>query len=285
MTHMAEHREFETARTRDLLLFELSRLEREFVENIEESGHQVLSVDASLTIYRWTYTLGLFNTSGQPELISIGLPSGIAGRALNAAAERMRSGVDLKKGRHRDLLGDVEVEFRAADPTWVRELMTSAKWFNGNWDFPVLQLIYPDLENRFQWEDGFTEYFRQPLLQADAPQTQSEGDFRKSRDPESSFYDWAFPDPPHTQAYLSRTVESSEEAVTFVSHDADGDWQFLGDLMSEGGGPVLSCLHHLIDRDTTLKGVADLPLGWYAERDAIGEDWRRFEHAIATKGE
>jgi len=34
-----------------------------------------------------------------------------------------------------------------------------ATWYNGNADFPVLQAVYPDLENRFPEDEGFTEYF------------------------------------------------------------------------------------------------------------------------------
>ena len=86
--------------------------------------------------------------------------------------------------------------------------------------------------------------------------------------------DWKFPDPPHTTAYLSQTVHDGSEPVTYVSHDGDdGAWQFLGDSMSAGGGPVLSCLHHPIDSDPSLAELADLPLGWCAERERPGEPW------------
>jgi hypothetical protein len=48
--------------------------------------------------------------------------------------------------------------------------------------------------------------------------------------------------------------------------------------MSEGGGPVLSCLHHPIDNDRSLEGLHDLPLNWYATRDDVDSPWERFEH-------
>lgn len=90
--------------------------------------------------------------------------------------------------------------------------------------------------------------------------------------------DWAFEDGPTTMAFLSKTVQTWEEAVTYVSHDADdGAWQFLGDRMAEGGGPVLVCLQHPVERDPSLKELADLPVGWCAERGAPGEPWIRSE--------
>ncbi len=73
----------------------------------------------------------------------------------------------------------------------------------------------------------------------------------------------------HTREFsFPQTVQIGTEPVTYVSHDAeDGAWQFLGDSMSDGGDPVISCFHHPIDRDPSLAELADLPLGWYAERE------------------
>ena len=153
-----------------------------------------------------------------------------------------------------------------------------AVWYYGGADFPVLQAVYPDLENRFPWDDGFDTAFEQPLMQFAAPMTRVEDDFWASADPTSSLFDWKFPDPPHTGVFLSETVHTGAEPVTYVSHDAeDGAWQFLGDSMSDGGGPVISCFHHPIDRDPTLAELADLPPGWYAQRDKAGEPWVRRE--------
>ena len=90
--------------------------------------------------------------------------------------------------------------------------------------------------------------------------------------------DWVFADGPTTMAFLSETVHTGEEAVTYVCHDADdGAWQFLGDRMSEGGGPVLVCLRHPVEGDPSLQELADLPVGWCAERAAPGEPWIRSE--------
>src|SRR6185437_389688 len=78
--------------------------------------------------------------------------------------------------------------------------------------------------------------------------------------------------------FLKLSTKGTED-VTYVSHDEDdGAWQFLGDSMADGGGPVISCLHHPIDRDPSLAELADLPQGWYAERAKVGEPWVRRKH-------
>jgi hypothetical protein len=105
----------------------------------------------------------------------------------------------------------------------------------------------------------------------------AEEDFRASNDPESSLFDWRFSDGPHTSVILSNAVHEGREAVNFVCHDPDDvAWQFLGDTMSDSGG-IIVCLHHPIDDDPSLKELADLPVGWYAERVAPGEPWVRRE--------
>lgn len=136
--------------------------------------------------------------------------------------------------------------------------------------------MYPDLDNRFPEEEGFNTRFAQPLMRPGAPFTEVEQDFWNSVAEVGKFKDWPFPDPPHTGVYLSNAVHEGTEAITYVSHDADdGAWQFLGDTMTDSGG-VLVCLHHPIDEDSSLVKLADLPVGWYAERSAPGGPWSRY---------
>jgi hypothetical protein len=116
-------------------------------------------------------------------------------------------------------------------------------------------------------------------MQPGAPVTRAENDFLASTDPKSSLFNWKFPDDPHARVFLSESVHKGTEPVTYVSHDTeDGAWQFLGDSMSDGGGPVISCFHHPIDCDPSLAELSDLPLGWYAQRGRVGEPWTRKKH-------
>lgn len=87
--------------------------------------------------------------------------------------------------------------------------------------------------------------------------------------------DWKFPEKRDTRAYLSNAVLKHKETITFVCHEKQA-WQFLGDSMAESGAAVV-CLHHPIDEDPSLQELADLPLGWYAERQGSGARWIRGE--------
>jgi hypothetical protein len=277
---------FETERTRNFRATALREADERTITHVEEFGCSVVNVARTDHGLGWSYTIGVFDTCGQPDLITVGLPPETAHFALNKAAGLLREGVDLAKGRHHDLVGNVDCEFRRVDPKWIAHLMNWAVWYYDGTGFPVLQAVYPDLENRFPEEHGFNKAFEQPLMQPGAAMTRIEEDFWASADPRSSLFKWKFTDSPHAQAFLSEKVHIGIEPVTFVSHDADdGAWQFLGDSMSDGGSPILTCLHHPIDRDPSLAELADLPLGWYAERGKVGEPWSRKKHAPEDRTE
>jgi hypothetical protein len=61
--------------------------------------------------------------------------------------------------------------------------------------------------------------------------------------------------------------------VLHVSHDKDGDWQFLcgGDQHGEGGSDhaAIQCLECTLARDPSLNELADLCGDWSADRDAL----------------
>jgi hypothetical protein len=271
---------FVTERTARWLAKDIDARDRGIVENIEHYGCSILHIKKGTISPVFSYTIGVYDTCGKPEIIQVGLVEKTAQFLLNEAVRRLRNGEQLTEGRHQDLIGDFDCAFRPLDPTWNGKMMTYTSWFNGNADFPALQAVWPDFKNRFPWDDGFDEDVRarQPLLYVGATQTRVEEDLWASFDRESSFFDWKFPDPPHTVAYLSQAVQSGVEAVTYVSHDIDdGAWQFLGDSMSADLPPKISCLHHPIDNDATLKELFDLPRGWYAERATPNDPWVRGE--------
>ena len=140
--------QYATERTRQFRQTELSEFNKKKIKDIEEFGCQVLHVGRTCQDdLSFAYTVGIYDTCGHPELIEVGLPQETAHSLLNDAAARLRRGVDLSHGRHADLLSNVECEFRPVDPKWVKRLMYGATWFYRETEYPVLQVVYPDLEN------------------------------------------------------------------------------------------------------------------------------------------
>lgn len=271
---------FVTERTTYLRTTELTKTDRWALETIEEHGCALIGVVSECEgDFGWTYSLGNYDTGGHPELITVGLPQEVAKPCLNEVTRRMRRGIDVTNERQSGLIANVDCELRIVAPKWIRRLMNFSNWYNGNTDYPALQIIYPDLENRFQWEEGFDDRFVQPLLQPDLPSVPVDQRFWDStRQDSERFPDWKFPDKPHTKVFISKAVKEHKEWITYVTHDlSDGAWQMVGETGIESGGPELACLHHMVEKDPTLTELADLPKGWFAERQAPGEPWERFE--------
>lgn len=65
--------------------------------------------------------------------------------------------------------------------------------------------------------------------------------------------------------------------ILLVSHDTEGDWQFLCSTTNEPSEAVLVSLGSMLARDKTLAQVADLPEDWVAERPKVGAAWVRLK--------
>ncbi len=60
-----------------------------------------------------------------------------------------------------------------------------------------------------------------------------------------------------------------------VSHDDEGDWQFLCGTTNDPADGALVSLGTMLARDGTLSEVADMPDGWIAEQAHVGAEWVR----------
>lgn len=91
--------------------------------------------------------------------------------------------------------------------------------------------------------------------------------------------DWPFDEPKNVVSFTSRQVIREEQPILWVSHDADdGAWQFhTGGIVSVADAMIV-LLQNIVNRDPTVSELADLPLGWVAERGAVGAPWRRSKH-------
>ena len=86
---------------------------------------------------------------------------------------------------------------------------------------------------------------------------------------------WLFADPPNCAVFSVRDIVFRDRPILFVSHDDDGDWQFLtGERVREKDATVVS-LGEIVELDRTLLELADLPSGWIATRPSANSSWKR----------
>ena len=89
---------------------------------------------------------------------------------------------------------------------------------------------------------------------------------------------WPFADPPNAMTITVRQIMHDGDPILYVVHDADdGSWQFLTGGKFVRGDSLLVGLERMVQLDATLLELADLPLGWQAERSAKDQPWRRSE--------
>ena len=81
--------------------------------------------------------------------------------------------------------------------------------------------------------------------------------------------------PYNTAAFVCSHIFGATRPILYVCR-AGGDWQFLcGEPHAEAELPEVVGVGHLVDRDSSLEEVLDLPPDWEAERDAQLSVWRR----------
>ena len=86
---------------------------------------------------------------------------------------------------------------------------------------------------------------------------------------------WPFDQPPNCTVFSVREIVFSGKPILFVSHDNDGDWQFLtGEGVREEDAAVIG-LREIVEPDGTVLELADLPLGWIAVRQSANASWDR----------
>jgi len=89
-------------------------------------------------------------------------------------------------------------------------------------------------------------------------------------------HDWPFDDPENLAVITLDRIMDGSHPILHVTHDADdGGWQFLdgGDVAEENA--LVVALRSVAELDSTIRELADLPVGWYAVREAVGSPWQR----------
>jgi len=87
---------------------------------------------------------------------------------------------------------------------------------------------------------------------------------------------WCFADPPNLAAFITISAFEHGVPILYAEHAADdGAWTFLDSPNWTLDDMIAVCLMHVVDLDPSLRELADLPLGWAAERPARGASWQR----------
>ncbi len=137
------------------------------LDNIQEFGWHCLSVAEDDKHQPFTYTIGLYQTYGIPELLIYGVPGKTAHAILCIAANAAACGKPIDMTVPTDeLLEGYSCVFVPVPLEAYPEHVGSARWYYEGDNFPVQQIVWPSKEGIFPWHSQATKEFRvkQPVL-------------------------------------------------------------------------------------------------------------------------
>lgn len=249
--------------------------ERKTVEDVRSGGVHVIHVLGSDSP-GWSYSVGLTDSYGHPEVILVGMDHETAHAAINELAKRVKGGARLTDGERLTGVISDDLVMRTVDDRWKDHLVGRAQWFMATQDVPLLQAVYPDDSNRFAWEDGFDDEWRaaQPLLFAHELDSAVEDEFLEEQEliaEESG--EWPFPIPGDAKVFTTTAIAEGSDLIASVVRDGEDDWQFHGFEESSEEEVEAVSLRSLVRLDPSLKEVAELPPRHKATRETFMDPW------------
>jgi hypothetical protein len=226
------------------------------IENIASFGCHLVSIEPDNYLPGFVYSIGLYKKYGHPEIICFGLPTAVMGHIINNGSDLIKNGAALIANKlYPDFLEGYDIQFIEADKAFYPNYLGYAGWFyDGTFDFPVLQLVWPDKQGNFPWDDKFNPdwKFKQPLLDRNI--------------------DFKFYEERNLCVYTTRQALEGEP-ILYVYHNEDGDWQFHTSLTPDLADAKLVSLESVTKLDPSINEIYHLQYGWEAWRTNKDEDW------------
>jgi hypothetical protein len=233
--------------------------EQRVIDDVQRHGWHVVGIEEDAEGPGFAYSIGMQHTLNHPEIIVFGLKNAkIMMQIINVIGDEVRKGEAFEDWHERDqILDGYSCIFRTAPAEAYPDYLGCAMWFYRPDSFSVLQCVWPDMQHRYPWHPDCDRDVikRQPIL--------------------NQIRDWPFHQGKNVAVFTTNRVLDGSHPILFVSHDSEGDWQFLCGTTNRPSNGRIVCLGSIIKRDDSLADLADLPEGWQAVRDSVGGRWRR----------
>lgn len=141
--------------------------EQKVLADINEYGWHVMNVIEDDTNPPWSFTIGLHETWGQPELIIIGRSRATAYGMLNNLVTEIEANrpLDLNNREPYLILGTC-CHFLKVNPRYYADYVAFARWYYRGKHFPLYQIVWPSNEGKYPWSNSAPKSFKewQPVL-------------------------------------------------------------------------------------------------------------------------
>jgi len=236
------------------------------IEAVSRHGWSALLVAGSLDI---AYTVGVYHTFGQPELVMFGLQGEDMPSWLNTAVELGRDKGWPEPGQPFDgVIEGFETQVRDVDSSWYRALFGTALSFYRGVAVPFRQLIWPDRHGHWPWDEAATPSSRARQAFAWLPVAQHpEGPWRLVGELGPTF---PFPVAPDAWVLTTRSVLNGSRPVATVAYD-QGSYDVLDDRGHGADDLCLAFLGDLVRQHPQLRECANLVEGQVATASTGGD--------------
>jgi len=230
------------------------------VDNIEKFGCHLVLIEQDNYMPSFVYSIGLFKKFNHPEIICFGLKTDVMAAILNYVCDLIKQGEEITTGKlYQNFLQGYDIQFLKVDKEYYQDYLGYGGWFyDMTFDFPALQLVWPDKKHVFPWENDFNPdwKFKQPLLDRNV--------------------DFKFYEERNLGVYATRLVFEGEP-ILYVYHNNDGDWQFHTSAEPNLSDAKLVCLEEIVKVDPTINDIYHLQYGWSAWRNSKEDKWEYAE--------
>ena len=235
------------------------------LSNIEKFGCHLSLIEPDNYLPGFVYSIGLYKKYGHPEIICFGLKTEVMASIINHARDLVKNGESITTNRlYPGFLEGYNIQFVKVDPTFYPNYLGYAGWFyEMSFDFPVLELIWPDKQSHFPWDENFNPdwKFKQPLL---------------DRSTDFKFYEQR-----NLGVFTTKQVFEGDP-ILYVYHNEDGDWQFHTGLEPEIADSKLVCLEEITKLDPSINEIYHLQYGWSAWRSSRFDEWQYAEDEFTS---
>lgn len=124
--------------------------EQKLLADIEAVGWHVIIVPEDEVGPGFAYSIGLFKSYGEAEVIVFGLPNDRMHALVNLVGEDAKNGRRWNPGESGDGFIDGYVcRFECFPKDAYRDFLGYARWFYRGDEFPAVQLVWPDRTGHF----------------------------------------------------------------------------------------------------------------------------------------
>jgi hypothetical protein len=140
------------------------------LSDIANYGWHVVLIEEDEEGPSFGYSVGLFHTYQHPEVVVFGLKVDLLHQIINALGREVAGGKQYRPGEESgNAIEGYSCAFLSVAPEWYSEYLGYALWFYKGDGFPALECVWPDKQQKYPWQQGFSEALRpkQPILVSD----------------------------------------------------------------------------------------------------------------------